>query len=90
MGSVIGNLLEIIMLVVSNTMQTLSALISLLKKLTASFIMVSSTGWIGFFVSVAVLVVVLFFLTKFFFKSIKTVIILFVAAVILLLVIFMG
>lgn len=79
---------EMVFTILQNTVSTLMSLLGMMGSLFQSLGFVSSTGGLGFVLSVIVLAVVLFFLTKFFLKSGKLIIMLFVIGLVLLFLLF--
>ncbi len=79
---------EMVFTILQNTISTLFSLLGMMGSLTQSLGFISSTGGLGFVLSVIILVAVLFFLTKFFFKSGKMILILFIIGIVLLFALF--
>lgn len=79
---------EMVFTVLQNAVSTLMSLLGMMGSLFQSLGFVSSTGGLGFMLSVIILAVVLFFATKFFLRSAKMIIILFIIGVVLLFLLF--
>ncbi len=89
MSSPIDLIIEMITLVLRNTINTLLNILGLLGEFLASLGFVSKFGPFPFLVSVLVLGVILFFLGKFFIGSLKTIVLLFIAGFVILSILFM-
>ena len=88
MDSPLGLIIEMISLIINNTISTLITIVNLFVEFLSSLGFVSSQGLLPFIVSVVILAGVLFFLGKFFIGSMKTIILLFIAGFVILMVIF--
>ncbi len=84
MSSPIGQILEMISLVITNTMNTLISILGMFGELLKSLGFAGSFGPAPFLLSVVILGVVLVLLGKFFISSLKTVVLLFVAGFVIL------
>lgn len=84
MAAPLDIILQMIIVVFSNTFGTLLSLFGLFGNLTESLAFVSSLGPLGLVVAALVLAVVLYFLGRFFIKSWKLLVILFVVGLLLL------
>jgi hypothetical protein len=84
MSSPLGLILEMISLVISNTINTLVNILELFTDLLHSLGFVSGSGPLAFLIAVLILGVLLFFLAKFFIGSLKTVALLFIAGLVIL------
>lgn len=89
MSSPIDLIIEMITIVITNTIKTLVNILGLLGEFMASLGFVSKFGPFPFLVSIIVLGVVLLFIGKFFLGSLKTIILLFICGFVILSVIFM-
>ncbi|MEE9323158.1 MAG: hypothetical protein V3U72_01310 [Candidatus Aenigmarchaeota archaeon] len=89
MSSPIGMILEMISIVIRNTINTLVSVLGVLGEFLASLGFASRFGPLPFLIAVFLLVGVLFFLGKFFISSLKTIVILFIAGFVILGIIFM-
>jgi len=90
MASPMEIILEMIMLVFSNTSRTIGSLFSLFGSLLQSLIFISSLGTLGFVVAALVLGVVLYFLGRFFMGSWKLLAGLFVAGLVVIWILMAG
>ncbi len=88
MESPIGLILEMLSLVIRNTLSTLISIFELLRELVHSLGFVGDFGALPFIISVIILGGVLFFAGKFFISSLKTIIMLFLAGFLILLAVF--
>lgn len=77
-------ILEMVKVVLSNTLGTLSSLFQLFGSLSRSLSAIGGMGPLGFAVAALVLGLVLFFLFKFFLRSWKLIILLFVAGLVVI------
>ena len=88
MSSPVGLIIEMITLIIQNTVNTLITVISLFSQFLGSLGFASSFGPLPFIISVLILGAVLFFLGKFVAGSLKTIILLFIAGFVILLMVF--
>ena len=88
MSSVIELTLEMITLLLRNTINTLLNILEILRELFAALGVIGGSGLFPFIVSVLFLGGVLFFLGRFFFNSMKTILILFVVGFVILFILF--
>ena len=88
MSSPIGLIIEMIVLILKNTISTLVNILGILGEFISSLGSVSSFGPLPFLISILLLGAVLLFLGKFFIGSIKTIILLFIAGFVILSVVF--
>lgn len=88
MSSPIGLIIEMILLILKNTINTLVSILGILGEFLSSLGFVSGFGPLPFFISILLLGAVLFFLGKFFIGSIKTIVLLFIAGFVVLSIIF--
>lgn len=88
MSSPIDLIIEMILLIINNTINTLLNIIGLFGEFLNSMGIVSGFGPFPFLLSVLILGVVLFFLGKFFIRSLKTIVLLFIAGFVILGIIF--
>ncbi len=83
-------LYEMVLLIISNTIGTLSSLLGLFMRFMQSIGAVMGSGFGGFVLGFLVLGLVVFFLAKFVFSSGKTVLVLIAVGVMLLVLLFTG
>jgi len=89
MSSAIDLIIEMITLVIQNTLGTLFSVFDVVRELFGTLAGVSAYGPLPFIVSILILGGVLFFVGKFFFSSLKMLILLFVIGLVVLGMIFM-
>ena len=77
-------ILEMIVLVISGTINTIASVFGKFFELLASLEFISGFGALGLFIAIAIMAVVIFFFIKFFAKSGKMLIPFFIVGVILL------
>ncbi len=84
-------LLEMIFVLLDNTIGTLQSLFVLFQDFFGGMMGISEIGGMPTFIfSVIIIGLVVFFLAKFFFKSAKTILLLIVVGIVMVAVLFMG
>jgi hypothetical protein len=84
MASVLEMILQMIALVISNSVSTMGDLLSMFGGLSQALSVIGGTGTVGFVVAAMVFAAVLYFFWKFFISSWKIVAILFLAGLVLI------
>ena len=86
-----GVLIEMIFLLLENTIGTIQSLFVLFQEFFGGMMGISEAGGMGTFIfSIIIIGLVVFFLAKFFFKSAKTILLLIVVGIVMVAVLFFS